>query len=191
MQQDFSRRIRGSALQMRDLVLNLLEISRLESGMAMNLEILDLHELLEEAVRELRDQALAKGHSLEMEFCEASPQVTGDRGLLMQLARNLLSNAIKYTPEDGHICVATRLDEAAVVIKFQDTGVGIPEDDLPLIWEKFFRVHSNETRDIEGTGLGLAIVKSIVENHRGEINVQSVTGEGSSFEVQLPLQVHA
>lgn len=187
MQQDFSRRIRSSAMQMRDLVLNLLEISRLESGMAMNLEALDLHKLLKESAGELQDQALAKGHMMKLEFCENQPLIQGDRVLLQQLVHNLLSNAIKYTPENGQITLATEIDDGQVVVKFQDTGVGIPAEDLPFIFEKFFRVQTDETRDIEGTGLGLAIVKSIAENHSGKISVQSVVGEGSSFEVCLPL----
>jgi signal transduction histidine kinase/DNA-binding response OmpR family regulator len=187
MQQDFSKRIRGSALQMRDLVLNLLEISRLESGMAMDLEVLDLHQLLEEAALDLRDQAHSKGHSLDLEFCDAIPQVKGDRSLLLQLASNLLNNAIKYTPENGHIYLATQIEGDTVVINFRDTGVGIPEEDLPMIFEKFYRVQNDETRDIEGTGLGLSIVKSIVENHGGHIEVESRLGIGTTFMINLPL----
>jgi signal transduction histidine kinase len=147
--------------------------------------------LLEVVAGDLQEQAGAKGHRLTLEFCEDKPFVQGDRTLLMQLASNLLSNAIKYTPEDGHICVETQIVGEMAVVRFQDTGVGISEKDLPMIFEKFFRVQSEETRDVEGTGLGLAIVKSIVENHNGTIEVHSVVGKGSSFDVRLPLHFSA
>jgi signal transduction histidine kinase len=189
LQQDFSQRIRGAAIQMRDLVLNLLEISRLESGSAMQQETLELHELLEEAAREAGDQVRSKGHTLELDFCDAQLTVCGDKTLLQQMIRNLLGNAIKYTPKDGKLIIKTAIESGMACIEFKDTGVGIPENDLPHIFEKFFRSQTDETRDIEGTGLGLAIVQSIVENHGGQIYVDSVVGEGSTFAVCLPLLV--
>jgi len=191
MQRDFSKRIRSSALQMRDLVLNLLEISRLESGMRMNMETLDLKEVLEEATIELQDQIQAKGHYLELKFCDERLPIQGDRTLIQQLVRNLLGNAIKYTPENGQITLTSDIEDDHVSIKFQDTGVGIPSKDLPYVFEKFFRVQSDETRDIEGTGLGLAIVRSIVENHKGHIHVESSLGVGTTFTVNLPLSNNA
>jgi signal transduction histidine kinase len=178
-------------LQMRDLVLNLLEISRLESGMKMNLETLDLKEVLEDTATELQDQVQAKRHNLELKLCNGQIPIQGDRILLQQLVRNLLGNAIKYTPENGQITLSANIEDDHVLVKFQDTGVGIPSEDLPHIFEKFFRVRTDETRDIEGTGLGLAIVISIVENHNGTIEVHSVVGKGSSFDVRLPLHLPA
>jgi signal transduction histidine kinase/CheY-like chemotaxis protein len=187
MQEDFSRRIRGSALQMRDLVLNLLEISRLESGVAMRLEILDLNALLEAMAHEHSEEARNKEQDLSLDLCPEQPRLRGDRMLLQQMVHNLVGNAIKYTPQGGKVSVSTRMEDHQVLIDFKDTGIGIPEHDLPLIFNKFYRVHTDETRDIEGTGLGLAIVKSIVENHSGHISVQSVQGEGTCFTVCLPV----
>ena len=187
MQADFSGRIRSAALQMRDLVLNLLEVSRLESGMAMKLEMVNIHALLAEMANELDDQARSKGHSIVQHYCDAQPVVMGDRTLLQQMVQNLLGNAIKYTPQNGLITLSTQLEGRHVVVKFQDTGFGIPAEDLPFIFNKFFRSRTEETRDIEGTGLGLAIVKSIVEDHQGNITVESHPGMGTTFTVTLPL----
>jgi two-component system phosphate regulon sensor histidine kinase PhoR len=187
MQQEFTKRINHSAIQMRDLVLNLLEISRLESGMPMKLEVLDLHDLLTQTSHELGDRAQSKGQALTLDFCPAQVLVRGDRTLLLQMAHNLLSNAIKYTPQEGKITLATQADGQKVRIQFQDTGLGIPPEDLPNIFNKFFRVQTDATKEIEGTGLGLSIVKSIVENHGGRIDVESKVGEGSVFTVRLPI----
>jgi signal transduction histidine kinase/DNA-binding response OmpR family regulator len=187
MQQEFTKRINHSAAQMRDLVLNLLEVSRLESGMPMKLEVLDLHDLLSKTVQELEDRAQVKGQVIELDFCPMQLLVRGDRTLLLQMMHNLLSNAIKYTPQEGKITLTTLADGQKLSIQFRDTGFGIPSEDLPNIFNKFFRVRNDTTKDIEGTGLGLSIVKSIVENHAGLIDVQSVVGEGSIFTVRLPI----
>jgi signal transduction histidine kinase/CheY-like chemotaxis protein len=188
MQEEFSRRIRSSALQMRDLVLNLLEVSRLESGMPMKLEIIDLHALLAEMVQELDEQARAKEHTVVLQFCDAQPLIRGDRTLLQQLIQNLLGNAIKYTPQEGRIVLETQIKSTRALISIRDNGVGIPAEDLPYIFNKFFRSRTDATKDIEGTGLGLAIVQSIVENHGGQITVQSKPGEGTIFFVSLPFE---
>jgi two-component system phosphate regulon sensor histidine kinase PhoR len=187
MQKDFSQRIRGAAEQMRDLVLNLLEISRLESGAAMQQDVLNLHTLLNEAAEEVSDQVQAKGHTLSIDFCDSQPNVCGDKTLLQQMVRNLLGNAIKYTPRGGQILLATELEDSKVFIDFKDSGVGIPEQDLPHIFNKFFRSQTAATKDIEGTGLGLAIVRSIVDNHNGAIDVESIVGQGSNFRIMLPV----
>jgi signal transduction histidine kinase/DNA-binding response OmpR family regulator len=186
MQEEFTRRIRHSAAQMRDLVLNLLEVSRLESGMPMKMEVLDLHDLISQVVQELEDRARTKAQTMAQNLCSAQLLVRGDRQLMLQMMHNLLSNAIKYTPQDGKITISTLTDGQMVRVVFQDTGIGIPAQDLPHIFNKFFRVQNDATRDIEGTGLGLAIVKSIVENHGGRIDVESKLGEGSAFTVRLP-----
>ena len=187
MQVDFSHRISSAAVQMRELVLNLLEISRLESGAVMKIEKLNFHQLLTEIAKELDDQSKGKNLIVNLDLCEAQPQVMGDRTLLQQVIRNLLGNAIKYTPEGGNVTIKSQTAEKDLLVEFHDTGIGIPEKDLPYIFEKFFRVETDETKDIEGTGLGLTIVKSILQDHHGSISVQSRIGEGSVFIVKLPL----
>lgn len=187
MQLEFTKRINHSAAQMRDLVLNLLEVSRLESGMPMKLEVLDIHHLLTQVVQEMEDRAQAKGQALVLDFCPAQMLARGDRTLLIQMMHNLLSNAIKYTPQGGRITIKTQTDGQKLRIQFQDTGLGISSEDLPNIFNKFYRVQNDSTKDIEGTGLGLSIVKAIVENHGGRIDAESKIGEGSVFTVRLPV----
>ena len=106
---------------------------------------------------------------------------------IRQVLQNLVGNAIKYTPEEGAISVTTEQKNGMVWIHVQDTGLDIPEDDLPHIFEKFYRVEADDRLDIQGNGLGLAIVKAIVEQHGGEIKVESTFGEGSCFSFSLPL----
>jgi signal transduction histidine kinase len=103
------------------------------------------------------------------------------------MVHNLLGNAIKYTPQNGQISLSTNAHDGQVMISFVDNGIGIAAEDLPNIFNKFYRVRNESTQDIEGTGLGLAIVKSIVENHGGHIDVDSQVGQGTTFTVYLPI----
>ena len=186
MQKDFTARIRSAAQQMRDLVLNLLEVSRLESGVALKLEYLDLDHLISDIVKDLNGQAQAKHHRVVVEPFNQRASVRGDRLLIQQVMHNLFSNAIKYTPTGGSIKIKSGVDGDFAVVDFEDNGVGIPSEDLPFIFDKFFRSQTDSTLDIEGTGLGLAIVKAIVQEHGGQVRVQSQVGTGSVFSVWLP-----
>jgi signal transduction histidine kinase len=105
----------------------------------------------------------------------------------MQVARNLLGNALKYTPNGGTVTVRSDAAGGQANAYFDDTGIGISEEDLDHLFEKFYRVRNDATQDIEGNGLGLAIVQAIVEQHRGQVQVQSKVGEGSCFSFYLPL----
>jgi signal transduction histidine kinase len=187
MQVDFVGRIRNSAIQMQDLVLNLLEIARMEMGTKLRLEKVDLNEVLANVVEEFRPQADAKQHTLQVELDRVPVQVNGDKIRLQQVARNLLGNAIKYTPNGGRITISSQVENLQAWVRFEDTGFGIPEESMPHLFEKFYRVRDDQTQDIEGNGLGLAIVKSIVEQHDGKVQVESVYGKGSCFSIQLPL----
>jgi signal transduction histidine kinase/DNA-binding response OmpR family regulator len=186
MQSDFVGRIRNSAVQMQDLVLNLLEVGRIEMGSKLRLENVDLNEVLTNVVEEFHPQADAKGHTITVELSATPLNLNGDKIRLQQVARNLLGNAIKYTPNGGQITVASQVNDCQVCISFKDTGYGIPEESLPHLFEKFYRVRTDQTQDIEGNGLGLAIVKSIVEQHGGQVKVESVYGKGSCFSIHLP-----
>ncbi len=99
---------------------------------------------------------------------------------------NLLSNAVKYNREGGWIAVSAEYREGYIVVRVADSGIGIPPEDLPHIFDRFYRVQRPETEDIEGTGLGLSIVKSIVEKHGGRVWVESRPGEGTTFTLLLP-----
>ena len=99
---------------------------------------------------------------------------------------NLIDNAIRYTSSGGAVSVEVRAEREAVVVRVTDTGAGIPQRDLPRIFERFYRVDQARSRETGGTGLGLSIVRHVSENHGGEVTVTSELGQGSTFEVRLP-----
>jgi signal transduction histidine kinase len=115
------------------------------------------------------------------------PTVRGDRARLAQLTNNLLSNAIKFTPDGGHVEVHGHEDGSNAIIEIRDSGIGIPADDIPRLFRRFFRASSATENAISGTGLGLAIVKSIADAHHGEIEVDSSLGVGTTMRLLLPL----
>ena len=188
MQTDFIRRIKNSALQMQDLVLNLLEMARIDMETDLKKDSVDFTSLVKDIGDEFHNQAQLRGHTLTVELPEETIYVQGDRMRLQQVVRNLLGNAIKYTPDGGKVQVKGSIVNESIKVDFQDNGIGIPEDALPHIFEKFYRVYNDATQDIQGNGLGLAIVKSIIEQHGGQISVDSVVGQGSCFSMTLQLQ---
>jgi signal transduction histidine kinase len=112
--------------------------------------------------------------------------VLGNPLRLGQVVSNLVSNAVKYTPEGGHILVDASIKDGQVVVKIKDDGIGISKEDLPHIFDKFYRVDRPETEGIIGSGLGLSIVRTIIEKHRGRIWVDSEVGKGTTFAIVLP-----
>jgi len=113
--------------------------------------------------------------------------IMGDKTKLYQLFFNLIDNAIKYTPENGSIYVSVMEDRKNSVVEIKDNGIGIPANDIPHIFRRFYRVHKDRSKKMGGNGLGLAIAKFITEIHKGEISVKSHVGEGSTFIVKLPI----
>jgi signal transduction histidine kinase/CheY-like chemotaxis protein len=189
MQADFAGRIRRAAKQMHELVLDLLDLARVDLGVDLQREPCDVFALLTSVVEEFRPQAEAKGHTLTLrrEGMGGALEATADDSRLRQVARNLIGNAIKYTPSGGRVAVTAEARGNTVQVTVQDTGIGIPPADLPHIFDRFYRVQTDATRDIEGNGLGLAIVKAIVEQHGGQVCVESTVGQGSHFIFTLPL----
>jgi len=184
-----------------DLITDLLEISKIEAGVAMQCkEPLQVEEVVRAVVELMEGEARTKEISLATTFhltkgplakgppsASASlPPVLGDRDNLERVFTNLLSNAIKYTPAGGKVLVEVCSDGDYVKTVVQDTGIGISQEDLPRIFDKFSRVRSEKTRGIVGTGLGLSIVKGIVEAHLGSISVESEEGRGTTVTVLLP-----
>ncbi len=185
-QANFLGRIKGASRQMLELVQDLLDLARIDMGAELKRELVDLRTLLAGVTDEFRSLAAAKGQTLQVELGPAESWVSADANRLKQVLRNLVGNAVKYTPVGGRIAVVA--DQAETMARFyvRDTGLGIPPADLPYIFDKFYRVQSDDRQDIEGSGLGLAIVKAIVEQHNGQIAVESVIGRGTSFAVSLP-----
>jgi signal transduction histidine kinase len=130
---------------------------------------------------------VVKGQKILLEEGKDLPKVQGDPLQLKQALRNLVGNAIKYTPIGGSINISLETGGDSVVVRVKDTGYGIPAEDLPFIFDRFYRVRNEDVKDIEGNGLGLAIVKSIIEQHGGQISVKSEPGKGSCFTFTLLL----
>ena len=114
------------------------------------------------------------------------PAVRGSARDLSLMVRNLIDNAVRYTGDGGSVTVSVWKDGGRVVVRVADTGIGIPQRELPRIFERFYRVDRARSRDTGGTGLGLSIVRHVTENHGGEVSVTSELGQGSIFEVRLP-----
>jgi signal transduction histidine kinase len=168
---------------------DLLLLARSEAGeLKLDLRPTDVAAVVREAADAARPAAEAKGIALEVAVAEVPP-VRADRERLGQLLDNLVSNAVKFTPAGGSVTIllGARLDADAVTIDVADTGAGIPADELPLLFTRFFRARTATEAGVPGTGLGLAIARTIVEGHGGTIAVESAEGEGTVFRVTLPL----
>ncbi len=172
-------------INLNNLLNDLIDISMIESGeMRMSFRYFYVKEYLESIITEMKPLADEKSIRLELEPVRDKLQLFGDKNKLKQVLVNLLTNAIKYT-ESGSVIIMVREEENAGQIVIKDTGIGIPEEDIPRIFERFFRVDKARSRVVGGTGLGLAIVKHIVEAHGSKVEVKSEAGKGSEFSFRL------
>jgi signal transduction histidine kinase len=180
--------IHDEAHRLEHLVEDLFELAKMEEGkVTLTLEWLDLKHMAEQAVRRVELKAKEKGIQLKINQHGDSYSVRGDEKRMEQIMMNLLENAIRYTDE-GEITVHVneKVGEDAIVFIVEDTGIGIPEEELPFVFERFYRVEKSRSRQYGGTGLGLSIVKKLVELHGGKIRITSQPGIGTRCEVQLP-----
>ena len=183
---EFIQEIEKNADRMTRLVDDLLTISALESGkLPPAFEPVDLMRVAREVVVGLMPLAQKKLIVLRLEPFHI-PQVRADKGQLKQVLTNLLDNAVKYTAEKGTIRLTASAQDGRVTVKVEDTGCGIPSQELPRIFERFYRVDKARSREMGGTGLGLSIVKHILELHGGSVGVESAVGRGSTFRFTLP-----
>jgi two-component system phosphate regulon sensor histidine kinase PhoR len=170
-----------------DLIKDLLDLSKIEAGkMVQYKEPLSLQEVIQRVVDLMRVEAENK--KIDLQF-SAPPKISlihADRNSMEGIFTNLISNAIKYTPEGGKVWVHLGDEGGFVKANVSDTGIGIKREDLPRIFDRFYRVKTAETRQIVGTGLGLSIVQSIVDAHLGSITVESKEGGGTTFSVSFP-----
>jgi len=185
-QNEFIDRVQKSLSAITELVGDLLDIGRIEAGFDLDMTETELGPLVTEAVVELRPRAQAKQQSLQVHVPTELTPVRGNARRLRQVVSNLVGNAIKYTPKGGRIEVNALEGENHIVVNVTDNGIGIPLDDQPYVFDKFFRANVPETTEVSGTGLGLSIVKSVVEKHGGRVWLESTLGEGSTFTVLLP-----
>ena len=169
------------------LVNDILDYRRLKEGKSIQkIEALNLAEILQHTVELMHMSADEKGIDMTSDIAEDLPSFSGDRGGVEAIFVNLISNAIKYTPKGGNVNVSLNKEGKGTRLMVMDTGIGIPDEDIDQIFEKFYRIKTEETRSISGSGLGLSIVKGIVEAHNGAIHVESEVGNGTTVIVSLP-----
>ncbi len=186
--QDIIVSLYEESLILSRLVVDLQELSLAEAGqLYLVRKPAALGEIIVKAVASLQMQASEKSLALYIDIQPTLPRVMADAERVGQVLRNLLSNAITHTPLDGEITVSAYEDFDEVVVSVRDTGVGIEEEHLPNIFERFYRTDASRSRATGGSGLGLAIVKQMVEAHDGRVEVESALGRGSSFTFTLPV----
>ncbi len=184
-------RVQREVSRLQRLVNDLQELSRAEAGqIPIELRWVAPAELVHVAADRLRPQFEDKGVELHVEVPPHLPQVQVDPDRVIQVLINLLGNALQYTPPGGQVQIRAWQDEQAVVISVQDTGIGIPPEHLPYIFERFYRVDKSRSRAGGGSGIGLTIAKHLVEAHGGRIWAESAgAGQGTTFSFTLPLAI--
>ena len=175
--------------RMLQLIGDWMTLSRVDSGkLVETFEQVSLATVIGRAIDTVKSLAEEKGVSIESEVSNALPDIRGDRKSLEQLFTNLLSNAVKFNVYGGKVRVRAKEEKKGIVVEVEDTGIGIPKEELPLIFEEFHTVKREHPEQRKGTGLGLSIAKKIAEAHSGNITVRSEPGKGSCFTVYLPIK---
>jgi len=184
---DFLNRMNGEVDNMTHLIDELIELSRIETGNAnLNLMPVDLNFLVRESAERLAPMAERKQINLKTVLTAELPTVPADRDRIQQVISNMIHNAIKFNREKGEVKITTSLSGDSVTVQIADSGAGISKDDLPHIFERFFK--ADKSRSSLGSGLGLAIARHIVQAHKGKIWVESQEGKGSVFSFSLPVK---
>ena len=185
----FLQMVRDEAVRLERLIKSLLELSKLQTAESSSrFESQDLAEILRHVGQLMQPLAEAKQIALRIEPGDALPKVSGDRDRLVQLLLILADNAVKYTPSGGSVTLSLAQTEAgALRCTVQDTGIGIPTEDLPYIWERFYKVDKSHQQDEGGAGLGLAIARQIIDLHKARVNVVSEPGAGTRIELEIKI----
>ncbi|MBH8556057.1 HAMP domain-containing histidine kinase [Nostocaceae cyanobacterium CENA357] len=185
------QKIAETAKSMSTLINNLLFLSRHDGSLTETIsKPVNLNELLRSLVQEWTVQALAQSLNFSVQLPEQPVMLQVDVNLLKQAVINLLSNAFKYTPTGGKVELRLFTQSYRAVIQIKDNGIGIPPTDLPHIFDRFYRVDTVRSRQTGGFGLGLAIAQQIVQGYGGQITVESILGQGSTFQINLPAFKH-
>jgi two-component system phosphate regulon sensor histidine kinase PhoR len=182
---DFLAMMGGEVDRMTQLVRELAELSRIETGQD-KLEIapLDLNSLIDQTIAKLKPQSERKQIDILWQSDSSLPAIPAEEGRIEQVLTNLLHNAIKFTSAGGKIIVSAEVEGDSVLVSVKDTGIGISAEDLPHVFTRFYK--ADKSRSSEGTGLGLAIAKHIIQAHGGQIWARSEEGRGSTFSFRLP-----
>jgi two-component system, sensor histidine kinase and response regulator len=178
--------IEHSVTKMKALVTGILELAHIQSGIDLAMERVSIAKFLTQALTGFDLLAKQQGVTLTVTLPPADMEWSVDPSRMARVIDNLVSNAIKYTPAEGRVEVTVEVTAHHIIVRVADTGLGIPAKDLPRLFEAFFRVSAPSHSDITGTGLGLSVVKTIIEQHQGEIAVESELGAGSVFSICLP-----
>ncbi len=187
LQKQFLGVIISEADRMTRIVQDLLTLSKFDYGkMEMNISRFAFGEALRDVYEAEAIDAKNHGHTMTLNLPETLPAVNGDRERIQQVLMNVVSNAIKYTPDGGRIELSAGVDGSHVWARVKDNGIGIPEKDLPRLFERFYRVDKARSRESGGTGLGLSIAREILSQHKGDIQIESVYGQGTTVTVTLP-----
>ena len=187
MQKEFLTDINKEIDRLNGIVSDLLTLVNIDSGgMHLNVSELRLRDVVTEQVKRL--SPLARERGIELSCVIRAPcETTGDSLKLHQVVYHIIDDAIKYTPRGGAVRVELSRAGKRAVIRVEDTGIGIPAEDLPHIFDRFYRVDKARSRETGGTGLGLSIVRQIVLLHDGDIHAQSEENKGSVFTIELPI----
>jgi signal transduction histidine kinase len=179
--------IRTQIKNLSGLIGDLFELAQLDTTeIHLNLEPVNLNDLLSDVLESMQAQAQARQVSLRGIFCEDLPLISAEMAKLQRVLFNLVQNAIRHTPAAGQILLAIRRTSAGVQVDISDTGEGISPEDLPHVFDQFYRGEKSRSRETGGAGLGLAIAKRIIEAHQGQIWVESQPGAGARFSFVLP-----
>lgn len=185
--QQFMNVINDETDRMARLVNNLLELSRIDNRQVKwDMKLIDVKDVLNNVVNKMDVNIKRKHQNLIANMPDKVPEIFADRDRIEQVFQNILSNAYKYTPEGGKIYLNVEAADNIVRIKFRDTGIGIPKEDLSRIFERFYRVDKTRSREMGGTGLGLSIAKEIIEAHGGKILIDSEVGAGTTVTLEIP-----
>ena len=183
---DFLARIENEVDRLTQMVLELTELSRIEAGTAeLNKSSVNLNELVNEAITQLKPLAIKQNVTLTPALSDSLPAVNIDTERISRTISNIIHNAIKFNRNGGRVTVTTTLDNKTITVKVIDNGIGIPKEDLPHVFERFYK--ADKSRNNTGSGLGLAIAKHTIEAHGGTIWAQSEEGKGSTFGFTIPL----
>ena len=182
---EYAGDINKDVQRLNRMINEMLDLDRMESGrMTVHPERMDFNSVVNDAADRVRPNA--PNHTLTLDLQSDLPEIQADRDRMTQVASNLLNNAVKYSPTGGRITLSTRAQGDQLLFDVRDEGLGIPKNALETIFERYSRVDSQATKDIQGTGLGLPIVRQIVQLHGGRVWAESELGRGSVFHVALP-----
>ena len=180
--------IRGAGHHLLSLINDVLDMSKIEAGkLELHRQVFDIREIVNDCLGLMRERAAQGGVMLSCDIQQGPLRVDADRRAMKQILLNLLSNAVKFTPEGGKVAVRARAQDGLLALSVEDTGIGIPSDQVSRLGNPFVQIRNSAGASHEGTGLGLALVRALAEVHSGKFGIESVQGKGTTVSVTLPL----